>query len=272
MICRYCGMDSGNPQVCEWCNRILAGPNAGQVAQHGAPAAQQSVRRVALTGEEVVTPVQPAPPEPTISLPPVAARGTGTHPAPTAPQPPRPTINTYGLSAAAISTTMVQQQVDRHRVSEGEKWDRFMALAMPLTLASLLIIHYWPGLLTFVSLCDMFLISIFLGATGVIGSYDDEYMDVGTALIVTFLLGPLVALVAYVIVGLIRQDMHKSIIMVLVGHMTVRTVVWIAFMTSGGSQFSLMPALMVFSVAGILGPTLSFAGWIMSSFFRPLTE
>jgi hypothetical protein len=230
------------------------------------------VRRVALTGEEIETPVPQAVPEPTMSLPLTTAQGPGPHRGPAVPQPARPTINTYGLGAAAISTTMVEQQLERYRVTPGEKWDRFMALAMPLTLASLLVIHFWPGLLTFVSLCDMFLISIFLGATGAIGSYDDEYMDVGSALILTMLLGPLIALVGYGIVGLVRQDPHWSIISVLFGHMTVRAVVWIAFITSGGSQFSLMPALMVFSLSGIMGPMLSFAGWILSSFFRPLTE
>ena len=75
----------------------------------------------------------------------------------------------------------------------------------------------------------------------------------------------------YFIIGLVKQDFNAAMLFLLLGHIVTRLVLTLAFATSGDS-LSLIPQLMLMNVAGFLAICSTFAGWILSSFFRPMNE
>jgi hypothetical protein len=90
-----------------------------------------------------------------------------------------------------------------------------------------------------------------------------------------YFLGPFGGLIAYGIVGAIKREWNGALLAILVGHLVTRFVFMIAF-SQDADWLTVMP-----SFGSLMDPAkfiaflpvcLSFAGWICSSFFRPLDE
>jgi hypothetical protein len=301
-------MDSRNVQTCEWCHRQLAtgGPGAGAAAPaapkgmdltqpvgayqpvdltqpvgvarpmdltqpipHGLDMTQPvPAFRTSLTGE--VIPVETAaPPIPGYAPPAYGQPPLPTHavvrPASVMPE------HLRGLPGGAIGTEMVRQHLDSVQVTPLDKWEKALAIMLPVLLVSVWVVHLVPASLPWVVLLELFVVAMALGGTAAIGSYDDAFMDVGVVLIVAFFFGPAVALFVYGIVATIKQEGNGAIVALLSSHLLVRFIVVLAF-PMNASAFTLMPALMMFNVIGMLAICATFGGWMLSSFFRPLNE
>ena len=113
-----------------------------------------------------------------------------------------------------------------------------------------------------------------MGATRAIESFDDAYMDCTAILAVSYTCGPVAGIGAYLLVGMIKQEWNTSALFVLLGHIIVRAIFVFSFPDTV-PWFSIMPYFALMSVAKIIsftGTALTFGGWMMSNFFRPMNE
>ena len=299
MLCRYCGMETRNPYVCEWCKRQLTTGAPAPVQQGVQPmdltqpispgmeptqAVPQPQFRTALTGEAVpIAPAgQPAYPQPYAQQPyaqqPYAQQPyqqTYQQPYPQAVVPGRPPsvmpAHMAGLPGQAVGVELARSYTDQFRSSPLEKWEKCLAIVLPILLISVWIVHLSSASLPWVVITDFFFVAMAMGGTAAIGSYDDAYMDVGVVLVVSFLFGPATALVIYGIVSTIKQEGNGAIFALLTSHLLIRFVILLAF-PANSSFLGLIPALLIFNVFSILAVCATFGGWILSSFFRPLNE
>jgi hypothetical protein len=220
---------------------------------------------VALTGEVIETPPAAYPTGP----PPLYPAG-----APPAADPVLSPI-AAGLPMAAVSADAMRGQVENaYEAPLAERWEKSLAIVMPLLVLSLVLARFAPGAGLWVAMADMFFAALALGATGAIPSYDDAIMDCTAVLIAAFLLGPLVAIGVYFFVGLVKQEWNWSVLAVLLLNLLIRGIFLLAFPTYG-AFFVLATLFGIFSgilgaFVGFLGLSLSFGGWMASSFFRPL--
>ncbi len=176
-----------------------------------------------------------------------------------------------GLPATAVTAGFVQQSLISGSASIGERWEKFLAISMPILAISILIIHFAPDAMIWIALADMFIFGLVQGATRSIPSYDEAFLDCSVVLLVCWLVGPLPGLVAYLIVGTIKQEWNTAILSVLGVHIVMRLVLAVAF-ESAADSFNLIPQFGFIPGASFVGVCCSFAGWILSSFFRPLDE
>jgi hypothetical protein len=219
--------------------------------------------RTSLTGEVIA--VEPAaPPAPGFGQP-----GMPTHAVvrPGHPLPP----HLAGLPGKAIGVELAKSTAGSYLTPMGQRWEKAFAISFPILLISVWIVHLKPTMLPWISLADFFFVAMALGGTAAINSYDDEYLDVGAALMISILFGPTVGLVGYVIVGALKQDFNIAIIALLASHILIRIVLLAAFPMNAG-VFTVLPTLMVFTGVGLMSICLTFGGWMLSSFFRPLNE
>lgn len=286
MLCPSCRMDSRTTNVCEWCHKSLAGGQAGSTARP-------------LSGHSAAAPLDltqpiPAPLDQTQPIPPTAAgvgaagnvrmslTGEVVEVAPPAPSVLRPTPGmaapphghhtqavVHGLPPGAVSPALMRPSAPR--ATAGEKWEKCLAIIMPFLLASVVLLHFVPTAFAYIALVDLFVAGLAMGATGAIDSYDDAYLDCGVVLLVCAFFGPLIALGVYLIVGLMKQEWNASILWLLFGHLMVRLILIVSF-ASEADTITLLPQMMMLSFMGFLTVCASFAGWILSSFFRPLNE
>jgi len=297
MICRSCGMDSRVPNVCEWCKRPIAGggptpiqqapplnmnqpmqaqplngapPLNGTLQQtmpqqgmtQNAPSPNATISRTTLTGEVIQVP----------NNVPVFNGLPGSYPQPNAinlpGSVPHPMMGA-GLPAGAYSPSMMTRN-NGAQVSFIERLEKFFAFCFPILIASALIVHHSPGLSVWVMFADMFLICLLLGSTRVIPGYDDAVSDVMVMLVVTFLFGPMIALVIYAIVCAIKQECNSAIVAILLTSLAVHFLLWYAALTSGPLSMASLMMIGLFALMNFFGVIIGFGGWLMSSFFRPL--
>ena len=276
MQCFGCGRQSTRNDYCEWCKRPHGQP--GQAPPGASPPGMQSTqplppgmqrtqplpsgaqptvqmpmpqttRRVALTGEVVEGP--PAPPQPTQMMPPQGYGGTPALP------------RTYTPNAI---------QLDFDEVSPtGERWEKALAFCFSLIALSMLLIHFVPNVIMGVAYVDMFLLMFALGATRAIPFFEDAMLDCGIILGVTFLLGPVVGLVVYLIVGAIKQECNGAIVALLLISIALPQLLAISLHSSAESANPL-PLMALFNLLNFVAVCVGFVGWLCASFFRPLNE
>jgi hypothetical protein len=271
MMCFSCGMDSRTAGTCEWCRKPLggnaatAGPSPLDLTQP-VPAVQVQTR-VALTGEVIEVPVGP----PATSMPPPVVHAQVGAPAGLANRSPSvlpPTV--AGLPHAAVSARMLSES-RQPSVSAGERWERFLALALPLLLGAAWLIHLVPSSFIWVLLISLFAVGLLMGATRAIGSYDDAFLDCSVVLMACYFLGPVIGTAVYLVVGAIKQEVNGSMLALLAGHIVTRLL---GHMALANVELSIGDAVSI-GIANFLGffyICASFAGWMLSSFFRPLNE
>jgi len=244
-----------------------------QISASDIPSAAQqqgAARRVALTGEVVD---DPGAAEPTLigSVPPTSSL-SGT----TVMGTPPPVLTPYGLPVAAMTPQILRDQ-DRLLKpvrSWGESFELFLALAMPILLASLYLVHAAPSALMWVSIGDTVLLSLLMGATGAIPAFDDAYTDVAIILIVTFLLGPLVALIVHLVVGAMKQEWNGAVVGLLGLNLLISYGLRIAVFTSGTltiQSFLMLGVVnsLIFAILNLVNVFFAFGAWMISGFFRP---
>jgi hypothetical protein len=287
MFCYSCGMDSRNNSVCEWCKKPLQGggglaPTAQPLDQTqpvSAPVASQV--RVSLTGEVYEAPPQapPAAPPGAYAPPQYAPPQYAPPPGPMRPgavadRPPSimsPTAVARTLPPGAVSAQVMDAYERYGQATLGEKWEKCLAIVLPLLLASAWLIHKVPTTYLWVALADLFLVGLAMGATGAIGSYDDAFLDCSVVLIVCFFFGPIIGLTVYLIVGAIKQECNAALVFLILGLIVTQFVTRIAAATVENA-FSSLLFVGLMNFIGFFALCATFGGWMLSSFFRPLNE
>ena len=278
MQCFGCGRQSNRTDCCEWCRRPhgqpsqpppgAAPPSGVQPTQpfpYGAqptrqmpPGAQLTrqmplsgpTRRVALTGEVVEGP-PPAPAMPTQAL-------AGS-----------PYTNAQ-LPPGAYSAQAIDLQFD-DIAPAGERWEKALAFCFSLVAFSMLLIHFAPNAIMGVAYADMFLLMMALGATRAIPFFEEAMLDCGIMLVVSFLFGPVAALVVYLIVGAIKQECNGAIVALLIVSIVLPQLLVIPLVSSAESVNPFL-LLGLFNFLSFLAVFVGFLGWLCASFFRPLNE
>jgi hypothetical protein len=157
------------------------------------------------------------------------------------------------------------------RLTAGERWERFLALMTPTLLGSAALIHYAPTTFPVVTLTALFACGLALGGFRLIPSFDDDYLDVGAILTVSLIVGPLPTLIAYLVLCVARQDWGWSMVTILTAWLLIAFALESAFW-GAGSGVSQAVRFGFSLTAAVLNPVAIFAGWILSSFFRPLND
>lgn len=147
--CRACGMDSRTTDVCEWCKKPLSAQSQPQTLAQptmslNAPPPGAMPLNAPPPGSAPYAETPPAPvpqPQVRISLTGEVIEG---------PPPPAPTAMPGPAGGfvppTAFTPAFVQQQYVEE-VSGGEKFEKFLAIAMPLLALSVLTLHFLPDAL-----------------------------------------------------------------------------------------------------------------------------
>ena len=292
------GLGSYAPTVKQPAARPLSAPLSGrqssatpmpnylqQTASMPAQTAPVAQPRVSLTGEvfddNVSQPVNiyapPAAPvvQTTASFAPPPL--TATQPVPPPPIPRSihgARVAAAQLGPSAVSAQFIERELEKSDISLGERWEKSLAIIFPLIALSMVLVHFVPDAYVYAALFDFFIVGLAMGATRAIESFDEAFMDCTAILAVSYICGPIAGIGAYVLVGLIKQEWNSAALFVLFGHIVVRAIFVIAY-PDNIPWFSILPYFQMISVTGLIsfcGTALSFGGWMMSNFFRPMNE
>ena len=235
-----------------------------------APVAAPTVR-VSLTGE-VIAEAPPPPVPPLIPGGPIPPAGTGGPVPPLGAYPGRPGAP-VGVAPSGIHPRFAEAVIDT--IDYGEAWEKLLAIALPVIVISLLIIKFVPTSFMWVAFGAFFLVGLATGSSRAIETYEDAFLDVAAALFAIYFLGPFGGLIAYAVVGAIKREWNAALLAILVGHLITRFVFMVAF-SQDADFLTVMPSfgyvLDPMKFIAFLPVCLSFAGWMCSSFFRPLDE
>jgi len=187
------------------------------------------------------------------------------------------------LPPGAISAHMVKGAKYEDEVTLGEKWEKCLAMMLPTLLLAVMGVHFFPDAYLWIELGALFLSAILMGATGAIGSYEEAFAECMGILILSYFFGPLVGVGGCVLLGMIRQEMNAQVTWLLSIHCVARfmfilsagSVQGLALYSPDADLSMLLPHVSMFSAAGFISFFIvcaSFAGWMMSSFFRPVNE
>ncbi len=156
-------------------------------------------------------------------------------------------------------------------------------MLLPLLLFAVLGVHFIPAAYLWIELGALFISALVMGASGAISSYDEAFAECTDVLVISFFFGPLVGFAGYLLLGLIRQEMTAAINFLLLVHVAARfmfilsagTLQGVSLYSPDGDWAMLLPHLNLFSAPGFISFFIicsTFAGWMMSSFFRPVNE
>ena len=118
---------------------------------------------------------------------------------------------------------------------------------------------------------DLFVLALAMGATGAVPSYDDSHFDVAIMLVVTFLFGPVIALVVYLITAAIKQECNGAVVGLLGLQILVFQGMAMVF-ASNAESMKHIGAFMLFGFMQFFAVFVGFVGWLLSSFLRPVGE
>lgn len=292
IVCGSCRRPSRTHDFCEWCRQPI---QSGMQPTMQMPPQAAPYQRVALTGEVIETtqqmPPQTAPyqrvaltgevVETTQQMPPyqmptqqmaAGTPGPARHGAQMPPYAARPAASYPGASAAAMPVAAYNigamrdlKAVDAPMI--GERWEKALAIGLPIVMVSLLIVHFVPTALFPVLFLNMFILPMVLGSVGAVPRYEDAIVDCSIVLVVAFLLGPLVALGAYLITCLIKQECNGALVSILVIDMLLKVLFGIAF-APVADTLSLAVMWGFLSFLSFFFVCAGFFGWLLSSFFR----
>ena len=276
MNCPNCLRESRTPDACEWCHQLLPLQNASgvQPTMSMPPLNSNIRRRVSLSGDVVEDEVEPtlamyAQPgqTPTQTMSPYPGQAQTQAMNPMRPQ----QLQTGALPPGAYSAAVMQHQMREEESTLGERWEKCLAFCLPLVVLSILIIHFIPGAFYWVAALNLFVIPVIMSGLRAIPPYEEAILDCTIMLVVTFLVGPLIGLVVYAIVCAIKQEANSAILAILVLNLLVKYLFAFAFSTTLdlGSMLTFGVLLSFMSFGGVL---LSFVGWLMGGFFRPISD
>jgi hypothetical protein len=274
-LCRTCGMSSRTDDFCERCRQPLV-PAAPAMAPGAQPTLQmqpltqtQTIRRVSLTGEVVET---------------TQAMATQHYPGgPPAMQPARPGQQYPGgrpidsqmagavMPLSAYSAAALNEQLKAEGPSLGDRWEKALAIALPILVLSMLLVHFAPSAMLGMVFGNMLVLPMVLGAVGAIPRYEDSILDCSIMLVVAILFGPVIALGVYLLTALVKQECNGAIVALLGINILLKAVFGIAF-APAVDTLSLAALWGLLNWLSFFGVCLSFLGWLLSSFFRGMND
>ncbi len=267
-FCRACGLNSRTDDFCELCRRPLASAAETTLQM---PPQSQTVRRVSLTGEVVET---------TLLIPTRMADQTQTMAAggpattygsvPLAQYPAPPMNLGAALPASTYSAEFMAQAADEGPPI-GERWEKGLAIALPVIAVSMLAIHFAPAAMLAIVFANLLILPAVLGAIRAIPRFEDAIADCTVVLVVAILLGPLVALIVYLLTCMVKQECNVAIVALLAINLLVKALFGIAFAPEADTA-SLIMMWGFLNWLGFFGVCLSFLGWLCGGFFRPIGE
>ena len=234
MYCKWCGMESRGAEICEWCGKQLSRADGNATGRVRSAAAHD--RSAATT----------APPRP-------AASAAET------------------LHIATVALDGNQARLARADLPFTFRLEKCMAFVLPLLAVSMAVCHSAPEALPYLSLLDLFVVSALLPLSGVVGFFEEEYADVGAVLTMCYLFGPAIALGSYLILAAFRQEINAAIPALLGAHFAVRALLSTAINGIAGG-ISLMTVAEYGIFLQLFAVGMTFGGWFLSSFFRPLNR
>ena len=257
MLCRSCGKESRNPQWCEWCrqpmNAAAPPPNAPQYPVPPQPGqTAPSGKRVSLTGE-VYDDLPAVPPAP----PPMYASRTGDY-APSLP------------SGAYTPQAFMNMDSD-DLPTFGERFEKFLAMGLPVLAVCVLIVRYVPTSFLLVVLAACLILTLMLSGTGIVPQLGEEGRECVIILLVAFLLGPLLALGVYGILCLLRQEGSGGIAAMLAVPVVVGQLLGQTFRSSADTGM-VIALYSLFGFMAFLPVCAAFVGWLVGGMFRPIGE
>lgn len=165
MPCSGCGHNSRTDDVCERCGTRFS--SAAQAELQMRPQVK-TLRRVSLTGE-VVESTQAMPP------PTVMATQQGTYSSAPGQQYPSNSGHggsmcapNQGMPPSAYSPSASVEQIGTDGPSLGERWEKALAIALPIVAVSMLIVHFAPAALIGIVFGNLLILPMVLRATGAI--------------------------------------------------------------------------------------------------------
>ena len=180
-------------------------------------------------------------------------------------------MNTAGASYGAMAPQMLRDQAGMPRTSGGERWELFLAIAAPILLLSAWLVHIKPQAISWIGFVDLFVLALAMGATGAVPSYDDSHFDVAIMLVVTFLFGPVIALVVYLITAAIKQECNGAVVSLLALQILIFQGMMMVF-AGNAEAMKHIGAFMLFGFMQFFAVFVGFVGWLLSSFLRPVGE
>ncbi len=174
------------------------------------------------------------------------------------------------LPPGAIAPSMAEGWADDTPL--GERWEKFLALALPALLIAVCMVHYLRGTLPVITPFIVFaFIGLALGASRAIPTYDDAFSDCLAVLAACYFCGPVVGLVVIVVLGLGTQNPNPALIALLATHLVARAA-FMAVWPFSTTWLSIKPHLIVGPTLDFFAVCMAFGGWILSSFFRPVGD
>ena len=286
--CRWCGLESAHPQVCEWCRRErVTGALMRTLPPH--PAASSPAESPPSAGLPSFDPAQVAPPAPDTPSNSPPAPATPTAPSAPSSSQPTQTIPTpqpaplYDYSHSSGQSTQ-QPPADSIRfiseVLEGytftAKLERFFGVVLPLAALNVLVLGWKPEWAAWSNLMFFFLTGIWLTASHLVDQLEtdaDLFRDLGIVLFLNFLCCyPLFAFVVYglgllILWAVSRMDINWSLLGVMGVYMGLRILFDLVLMLTDYSDPADWLTVRI-AFFGSLPLFAMFLGWFIGGLFR----
>lgn len=246
--CRWCGMDSQDPYVCEWCKRVMA---TGQPAPPGYKPSTQSPPPTPSSDPTVATTPTPPPTAPT--SPPAPPSGVVATPmGPTTPPPAATPMGPPTPPSGVTATPMALPGAPRptptttapppgqvrilYEIHEGLPFylrlERFLAVVLPLAAINVLVLSQRPEWAIWSNFIYFFILGMWMAGSHLIGTIDDaeDYRDVAIVMVLSmFCCGPVGTLVLYFLASgilalILKTEINWSLIGLLLAYMIARSV------------------------------------------------
>lgn len=233
MYCRWCGMDSRDEKICEWCRKSL-------------------------------TPEDRAAPSETVSMAPRQEPVRQETPPAQEPVP-------VGYNPRQGSSRDDEPE-DEEKPFE-TRLRNYLFVMIPIVLIGGTITYFQPVAVIVTVIITCAFSGFFLGFFNLIGYYDDLMPEMTAVLISVTILGPLYAMIAYIVVNLVRQNTDRSLVWLLGSFAVINLINYIALSNVKTALLGiLIPTLDCCSglLLNLAPVSFMFGGWMLSNFFRPV--
>ncbi len=280
--CRWCGLESRDDYVCEWCKRVMA---TGQPAPQG----YKSPVSTPAGSEEPTLMTPPSSPPPSASPSGIGATPMGPSTPPVSATPMAP--NTPPVTATPMAPQGVPRPTPIPATPSGQirilyeiveelpfhlRLERFLAVMLPLTAISVFILSQFPEWALWNNLAYFFIMGMWMTASRLIGTIDDtgDYRDVALVMLLSlFCFGPTLTLILYFLATgllalLLKTEMNWSLIGLLTAY-TLATILFSMVLTLiDYDDFSTLVRV-GFSFLDFFLVLALFAGWLVGGMVRP---
>ena len=217
------------------------------------PVAPRTEQRVSLTGEVIEVAV--APPPTTVHTPMQHGQPLGAN------------------LGSHIQRYEPVREIPSVVEEPGVCWEKFLAIGLPILALSMLAVHLYPGMAAWIGLADLILLSTAMSGTCAIPSYDDSIADVGLALALCFLFGPLIAGIALFITGLVRQEPAVAVLSLISLVFFVRLTLGAVLASSPDANVGAFAMFFgLFNLLAMVAFVITLGGWMFGNIFRPVGE